>query len=187
MKFFFHFAVFGFSNTYLVGPEQAGEAILIDPGVMDVELLKLIEKNNYYITTILVTHSHIAHIRGITTLLKVYNARLYGGLPRILDFESVKLKEGDEPTLAGFKIQVIEIPGHSSDSLVYRIGDMLFTGDALGAGRIGDTPNGYAHSILLSTIKEKLLPLEENLLIFPGHGPPSTLKVEKLFNPAFEK
>ena len=77
MKLYFHFAVFGFSNTYLIGNEDGGDAILVDPGVMDIELLRLIESNNFHIKHILITHSHTAHISGLETLKKIYDFQIY--------------------------------------------------------------------------------------------------------------
>ena len=56
MKLFFHFSVSGFSNTYLLGKEDQGDAIIVDPGVMNVPLLNMIEGNGYYVRSILVTH-----------------------------------------------------------------------------------------------------------------------------------
>ncbi len=60
---------------------------------------------------------------------------------------------------------------------------MLFTGDTLFAGGIGETASPYERALLLSSIRGKLLDLPEGVLVFPGHGPPSTLEVEKRFNP----
>ncbi len=183
MKVFYHFAVTGFSNTYLIGPDEGGEAILIDPGILDVELLRLIEDNNFYVKHILITHGHKSHYNGIKTLLKVYDSRIYSASSRIMDYPSERLENGAVIKLSGMEISIIEIPGHSSDSLVFRIEDMLFTGDVLRAGQIGTTTNKYSRAILISAIKEKIFTLEDNLLIFPGHGAPSTIKAEKLLNP----
>ena len=79
-------------------------------------------------------------------------------------------------------MECIEVPGHSSDSLVYRIGDKFFTGDVLKAGGIGGTPNRYAQALLIHAIETRLLVYPEGK-VFPGHGPPSTLEAERRFNP----
>ena len=60
---------------------------------------------------------------------------------------------------------------------------MLFTGDLLSAGTIGTTRDGYARGLLLAVVRKKLLPLGDEILVFPGHGPPSKLGIEKLYNP----
>ncbi len=184
MKLYFHFAVVGFANTYLIGPPQGGEAILVDPGIMDKELLTLIESNKYYIRTILVTHHHNSHVKGIKTLKKIYDADIYAFSPYILDFPSIPIKDGDRFSAAsGIEVEVIEVPGHSSDSLVYHIGGMIFTGDVLAAGRAGNTKNSFSRALLLRSISEKLFTLPDTTLVLPGHGPPSTLKAERMFNP----
>ncbi len=74
------------------------------------------------------------------------------------------------------------VPGHSNDSIVFIIDKAMFTGDVLLSGRIGKTDSKLSHSLLLRSIKEQLLPLDDRMLIFPGHGAPSTLKIEKMFN-----
>jgi glyoxylase-like metal-dependent hydrolase (beta-lactamase superfamily II) len=185
MKLFSHFAVIGFSNTYIVGPDKGGDAILVDPGVMDLESLKLIEGNNFYVRHILVTTPHESHVQGLKTTLKIYEAEVYSGLTMIGDFPCTQVHDGEQLKLAGFEVSVLNVSGHSKDSMVYRVEDVLFTGDALGAGRLGDSPNAYARAILKSTILEKISGLDDHLLVFPGHGPPSTLAAEKMFNPAF--
>jgi len=185
MKLFSHFAVIGFSNTYIIGPDKGGDAILVDPGVMDLESLKLIEGNNFYVRHILVTTPHESHVQGLKTTLKIYEAEIYSGLTMIGDFPCTQVHDGEQLKLAGFEVSVLNVSGHSKDSMVYRVEDVLFTGDALGAGRLGDSPNAYARAILKSTILEKFSGLDDHLLVFPGHGPPSTLAAEKIFNPAF--
>ena len=184
MKFFSLFSRVGFSNTYLVGPDGGGDAVLIDPGVFDAPLLQAIEGNRLYVRSILVTHTHNAHINGIRSLLKVYEATIYANQPSVLDFPARHIAEGDLLSLGGFEVRVIETPGHSIDSLSFLVGHMLFTGDALSAGDIGKTRDGYARGLLLETVRRKLLPLGDETLIFPGHGPPSKVGIEKLYNPS---
>jgi len=184
MKLYFHFAVVGFANTYLIGPNGGGDAIIVDPGIMDKELLTLIEGNKYTVRTILVTHHHNSHVKGIRTLKKIYDADIYDFSPYIIDFPSIPIKDGDKFTAAsGIEVEVIEVPGHSSDSLIYHIGGMVFTGDVLAAGRVGNTKNSFSRALLLRSISEKLFSLPETTLVLPGHGPPSSLKAEKMFNP----
>jgi hydroxyacylglutathione hydrolase len=187
MKVFFHFAVNCFSNTYLIGPEGPGDAILVDPGILDSALLRLIEDHRYYVRSILVTHAHESHVHGIKTLLKIYEAEIYASTHRVLECPCTIVADGQTLEISGFRVQTIGVPGHSSDSIAYRIGDMLFTGDTLAAGTIGPTPNGYARALLIQNIKEKLLTLPESLTVLPGHGPPSSIAVERLSNPALRE
>ena len=183
MKFFSLFSRVGFSNTYLIGPDKGGDAFLIDPGVFDAQLLQSVEGNRLYVRSILVTHAHNAHINGIRSLLKVYNAVIYANQPSVLDFPARHIQEGDQLALGTLKVRIIETPGHSIDSLSFLVDHMLFTGDILSAGGIGNTRDGYARGLLLETVRRKILPMGDEVLLFPGHGPPSKIGIEKLYNP----
>ncbi len=183
MKVFYHFSVIGFSNTYLIGPEEGAEAVIVDPGIFDVELLSLIEDNGYYIKAVLITHNHDNHTHGVRTLKKVYNADIYCALSSLCDFDCRRIKHGQTLHLAGLDFGVISIPGHSSDSMVFKTGNVVFTGDTLYAGMTGSTKNSYSRALLYNSIQEKLFTLPDDTIILPGHGPPSTIRAEKMFNP----
>jgi hydroxyacylglutathione hydrolase len=183
VKFFSLFSSVGFSNTYLIGPDGGGEAVLIDPGVFDAPLLQAVEGNKLSIRYILVTHAHNAHINGIRSLLKVYDGLIYANQPSILDFPARHIQGEDVLTLGELSVRVIETPGHSIDSVSFLVDHLLFTGDLLFAGGIGKTRDGYARGLLLETVRKKLLVLGDETLIFPGHGPPSKIGIEKLYNP----
>lgn len=183
MKIFTYYSVTDFSNTYLLGPSAGRDAVLIDPGEFDLGLLKLIENNGYYIRHILISHAHNAHINGISTLLKIYQAQIYSFNPTILDFPTRPVRDGDCLRLGEFSIEVIETPGHSSDSLCFRLERLLFTGDTLTAGKIAETDSPAQRVLLIESIRRKLFSLEDGTFIFPGHGPPSKLEIEKKLNP----
>ena len=183
MKFFSLFSPVGLSNAYLIGPDAGGDAVLIDPGAFDAPLLQAVEGNGLSVHSILVTHSHSAHIAGIRALLKVYDARIYSNQPSVLDFPARHIADGQELALEGITVRVRETPGHSIDSVCFLIGGMIFTGDTLCAGGIGRTRDGYARGVLLASIQKKLLVLDDRTLVFPGHGPPSTIGIERRFNP----
>ena len=94
-----------------------------------------------------------------------------------------ELVHGDgKMNLAGMDIEFYSVPGHTPDSMVYKIGNVLFTGDTLFAGTISETSSHYSARLLKSNINLKLLSQNRNLVLMPGHGPPSTLNAEKLFN-----
>ena len=183
MKFFSLFSRLGFSNTYLVGPSGGGGAVLIDPGAFDAPLLQAVEGNGLTVRWILITHAHNAHINGVRGLLKVYNAQIYSNQPSVLDFPAHHVQDGDRLQLGEFTVQVLETPGHSIDSLCFVVDHLVFTGDTLSAGATGTTRDGYARGLLLESIRRKLMPLGDEVLIFPGHGPPTKVGIEKLYNP----
>jgi len=183
MRCFINFSLTGFSNSYLVGPNAGGDAIVIDPGELNVKFLNLIEDNDFYIKHILVTHNHRAHTSGIRTLLKIYDADIYSASDKILGFPSNIVTEDSQLTLSGIDIKVMEFPCHSKDSLVYQIHKMLFTGDTLSAGNIGDNDDLKTVLSLRKTVSSRIKDMDNSILVFPGHGPPSTIKAEKDFNP----
>jgi hydroxyacylglutathione hydrolase len=183
VKFYSYYSVTHFSNCYLLGGEAGREALLIDPGIFDEGLLGLIEGNGWYVSHVLLTHAHLAHVNGLRTLLKVYNLQIHALQPAAVEFPAETLQETDSLRLSGFAIRVLATPGHSTDSACFHIGSMLFTGDTLSAGGIGETASPYEQALLLSSIRGKLLRLPDGVLLFPGHGPPSTLEVERRFNP----
>ncbi len=183
MRCFINFSLIGFSNTYLIGPDKGGDAIIIDPGEMNIKLLNLIEENNFYLRHILVTHNHMPHISGIKTLLKIYDAVIYSASDQILTFPSKVISQGTFLNLSGTEVEVLEFAGHSEDSLVYKIGKMLFTGDTLCAGNLGQGENKESINLIRKSVSTKIKNMDDSILVFPGHGPPSTIKAEKDFNP----
>ena len=183
MKFYSYYSVTNFSNCYLLGGEAGREALLVDPGIFDEGLLGLIEGNDWYVRHVLLTHSHLAHVNGIRTLRKVYEVELHALDPAALEFPAERLEESAPLELSGFPVQVLATPGHSNDSACFRIGRMLFSGDTLSAGAIGETASAFERALLLESIRSSILTLPEGVLLFPGHGPPSTLELERRFNP----
>lgn len=181
------FSTLGFSNAYLLGPEGGGEAILVDPGEFDVAMLQAIEGNRLRVKWILVTHTHQAHVQGVRGLRRVYEAEVWCNQPSVLDFPAHHTHDGERLDLDGFTVEVLELPGHTLDSLCYRIGSFIFTGDTLYAGGIGRTRDGYARGLLLEGIRRRLLALPDSTLVFPGHGPPTTIGAERLFNPVLKE
>ncbi len=183
MKFFCHFGLEAFSNAYLVGPDEGGEAVLIDPGDFDETLLAMIEKNRLDLRHILLTHAHESHMRGVPTALKIYDATVYGvvPLPRVERHRTIE--DGEELQLGSFRVRVLWTPGHSPDSVVYHMPPYLFTGDTLHAGALGSTSGAAARQLLLKSIRREILSLEDETIIFPGHGPPSKVGVERVLNP----
>jgi len=186
MRLFPHFSFLDFSNSYLIGPDKGGNAVLIDPGIFDAGLLRLIEENNFYVRYVLVTHAHGSHTKGLTTLLKIYDAQVFAFNPFIRDFPVVKVREGKRQRVGDFFFEIIETPGHSDDSLCFKLNQFLFTGDTLTAGFISKNP-GYAKDTLITTIKKKLMTLDDDTIIFPGHGPPSRIAIERKFNPHLQE
>ncbi len=177
------FSTIGFSNSYLVGPRGGGDALLVDPGEFDATMLQAIEGNRLRLRWILVTHAHRAHIAGIRGLRRVYDPEIFCNQPSVLEDPARHVQDGERLTLGEIGVEVIELPGHSIDSLCFLVGRMLFSGDTLSAGSVGRTRDGYALGLLLSGIRRRLLALGDDVVLFPGHGPPSRIGIERRFNP----
>lgn len=176
----------GFANCYVVGPDDGGPAAIIDPGHFDAGLLERVERIGLKIVAVLLTHSHRAHAGGVGAVLSVYRARVYGGggSSRAPD---QTLQDGQTVAVGGLEFEARALPGHADDCLAFRTGDLLFTGDALLAGGIGSTPNAAARSTLVRALRERVLCLPDRVTILPGHGPPTTVRVERAFNPALRE
>lgn len=183
MIFYCYYSVVNFSNCYVLGRKGVRDALLIDPGIFDEGLLRLLEGNGFYPRHVLITHAHQGHVSGVRTLRKIYDPTLYALEPDALEYPAERIAEAHPLHLAEFTVRVIATPGHSQDSVCFRIDRMLFTGDTLFAGSLGETDTEYEKALLLASVREKLLSLDQELLLFPGHGPPSTLELEKRFNP----
>ena len=187
MRLFFHYCPGGFSNCYLLGTDitreksDPGEAIIIDPGIMDINMLKVLEDNNYTLRAVLITHDHPHHVHGLKTLMKIYNTEIFAINPLINDHKSTLVKDGDILKTGPFKTEVISIPGHSADSAVFKIDRLLFTGDSLMAGYMGSTASLYAAATQVNALRSKIFSLPGDYTLLPGHGPPSSLEAERRF------
>lgn len=182
MKIYFFYSLEGFSNGYLVGNETTGEALIVDPGVMNRELLERVEKNHFRVEAVLVTHNHESHRRGLDTLLRVYSPKVYAADAELGGVKTSLLQGDGTFAAAGFAVRYYAVPGHSPDSLMYQIEKVMFTGDALSAGKLGETNNVYGKRNLLTHLRHKLLSQNDDVVLLPGHGPPSTVGAERLFN-----
>lgn len=189
MKLFFQYCSFGFCNCYILGAEEwqqgnitPNAAIIIDPCNMERNTLDTIEKNNFDLKAILVTHDHQSHVKGLRTFRRIYDVDVYAVNHSVMEHEAKMVKDGDRINIAGFNIEVISIPGHSSDSVVYKIDNMLFTGDVLTAGLVGNTASAYGATTQMNNLRSRLLSLPGDYIVLPGHGPPSTLEAERRFN-----
>lgn len=182
MKIYYHYSLEGFSNGYLIGNEKTGKAVIVDPGVMNRELLAHIEKNRYQVDAVLVTHNHASHHNGLKTLLRIYSPKVYAADAELNGRHTMMLQGDGSFVAGGFTVRYFAVPGHSPDSLMFQIDHVLFTGDALSAGRLGETNNMYGKRNLLTHLKNKMMTLSDDIILLPGHGPPSTIGAERIYN-----
>jgi hydroxyacylglutathione hydrolase len=186
MKIYQHYSLYGFSNVYLVGNDLTKEALVVDPAEMNAALLGHIEKNGYALKSVFITHNHAHHVRGLKTLLKIYDAQIFAANASVAGFPCRALRDGETISTCGFSVEVLSAPGHSPDSLIFHIDGILFTGDALHAGLIGKTLSSYNAVTLANKLKTKILDQADECIILPGHGPPSTVGTERRYNVGLE-
>jgi len=182
MKIFPHFSVVGFCNSYIVGGEKGGGCIMIDPGHIDEELISLLVSNKYNVEAVFLTHCHEAHVAGMGTLRKIYSPAVYAANPVSYDYPVNPVKDNDTLSICGFTVKAIHVPGHSLDSMAYLIDHAIFSGDTLEGGRIAASNGFMEQELLINTIEERLMVLDENFLLFPGHGSISKIRIERMFN-----
>jgi glyoxylase-like metal-dependent hydrolase (beta-lactamase superfamily II) len=187
MKLFFHLSPLSFSNCYILGEDLATppathrDVVLVDPGYLDEKILGFIEGNEYNLRGILITHAHQSHVSGLKTLMRIYDAEIYA-MYSIPDHKTTLIHDRDVFSVGSFRFEVISIPGHSSDSVCFKIDHLLFTGDVLSAGLVGSTASAYGATTQMTALRSKLLSMPGDYTVLPGHGPPSSLDVERRFN-----
>ncbi len=184
MKIYFNLCLEGFSNCYAVVNDDPAvkEAFIVDPGKITPQLISHIEENNYNLTAVLITHNHTSHVKGLSTLQKIYSPYIYAADSDIGGTQSIVLRGNGEIKVAGLDVQYFSVPGHSADSMIFKVGNVIFTGDTVTSGIVGETPSKYSKQLLVNNIFEKIFSQTDTTVLMPGHGPPSTVESERQFN-----
>lgn len=189
-------------NCYLVGCEETKEGIVIDPGGDAPAILPQIHALGLNIAYIVNTHGHIDHVAANRSVKEATGAPIaihrldapwltspQGGLALLLGVTpgppaDILLEEGDEVRFGNIGLKVLHTPGHTSGGISLLGEGVIFTGDALfnmGIGRT-DLPGGDFKT-LIESIRSKLFTLPEETVVYPGHGPATTIGREKRTNP----
>jgi hydroxyacylglutathione hydrolase len=178
------------ANCYILGCKKTMEGIVIDPGDEAVRIVREITHVGLKIKYILITHGHPDHTGAAGELKGIIKSPVW--LHRLdspgLGFPSDgTLFDGQEIEVGTYKIKVIHTPGHSPGGVCLYAPGVVFTGDTLFAGSIGrtDFPGGD-HRKLIEGVRQKLFPLGDDLRVYPGHGPSSTIGQERMKNPFFK-
>jgi glyoxylase-like metal-dependent hydrolase (beta-lactamase superfamily II) len=187
MNVFINYCAYGFSNCYIMGTDLEEEnaprdAVVVDPGSMDTPMLDFLESHDYKLRGILVTHDHLNHVHGIRTLRRIYDAEIFAVNPVIQEHRTTVIRDGDVLKLGAITVTVITVPGHSSDSAIFSIQKILLTGDTITAGLLGNTISSYGKTRQMESLRSKVFSLPGNLIVLPGHGPPTSLDAERRFN-----
>ena len=191
------------ANCYILVDEKTRRAIIIDPGDEAEKILRKVNAEELEIIYIVNTHAHIDHIGANDMIREETGACLLihsADAPFLEDPEmnlsimidkkrkfsspTRMLEEGDQIQVDGISLRVLHTPGHTPGSICLHVKDKLFTGDTLFAGSVGrtDLPGGNLLD-LENSIKEKLLVFSDEVIVYPGHGPQTTIGKEKQDSP----
>ncbi len=191
------------ANCFIVGCQETAKAAVIDPGAEVERILAVIEKSNYTVDVILNTHGHFDHVSGNNELQKFTGAPI---LIHALDEPMLTqlsasaarwgldatdspppertIADGDVIQVGTLEFKVIHTPGHTPGGVSFLCGQDLFVGDTLFSGSVGrtDFPGGD-YDTLMDSIRRKLYPLGDEVRVYTGHGPETTLGHERRTNP----
>ena len=193
-------------NCSILGDEQSGEAIVIDPGDEIERVQEILARNNLKAKYLIATHAHIDHVGGLAELKHSTGAAVLmheGDLPLYQNLDTQAewlgvlppgvvevdqfLKEGDTLRCGAIRLEVLHTPGHSPGSLsLHMPGErpLIFSGDTLFQGSIGRTDLwGGSFEQIIRSIRSRLLVFPNVTPVFPGHGPETTVGEERELNP----
>jgi glyoxylase-like metal-dependent hydrolase (beta-lactamase superfamily II) len=173
------------TNCYVIACGETNQAIVIDPGDDPAKITGQLAKNT--VQWICFTHAHPGHTgakEAIKTATGAPTAMHLADATAYLKSADRYLLSGDRLPFGRFDLEVLITPGHTPGGLSFRVGNHLFTGDTLMAGKIGrvDLPGSNPQQMLLS-LHGQLLALPDNTVVYPGHGPNTTIGAERVGNP----
>lgn len=191
------------TNSYLVEDEDTRDAVIIDANLEPEPMVELVRRRGANVKAILLTHTDVDHVAGLSVLLKelgplpvaVHDSERHvvtEGTPlrrqfpvQLTPVATVTTLADSEKFRAGsLEFEVLHTPGHSPGGVSLKIGDHVFTGDALFAGSIGRSDFHNSDSVaLLDGIKSKLMTLPDDIAVHSGHGPATTIGRERTTNP----
>ncbi|MFH1860260.1 MAG: MBL fold metallo-hydrolase, partial [bacterium] len=178
------------ANCYIIAQENSRECVIIDPGEDGEKILQFLKKKGLNPVYIINTHGHIDHIganlfiaeqTGAKILIHQNDAKmLHDPILNLSSFVNSSvtskqadyiLEDGEILEVSGITIEILHTPGHTKGGICLKIHNCIFTGDTLFAGGVGrtDFPNG-SHETLIKSINKKLMALDDETIVYPGHG-----------------
>jgi hydroxyacylglutathione hydrolase len=194
------------SNCYIVSSSSTEQGMIIDPGAEAGTILRTVQQMGLFISLIVVTHAHIDHIDALRAVKEKTNAQfaiheaekeLLSAAPPMgvlasLGLTAFKpypqpdrlLKDGDHIDVGDLHFEVLHTPGHSPGGICLLGHGVVFSGDTLFNFSIGRTDfAGGSYELLMESIHEKLMDLPNETIVYPGHGPATTIGDERRGNP----
>lgn len=192
-------------NCYIIGDEETNEAMLVDPGEQVEEIYAEIERSGFEVKKIVNTHAHLDHVAGVEVFKKKLGIPFYihekeqpvlDVLPeakmRFPGFDFVEVpevdgyvKEGDTLSVGNLKGEILLVPGHTWGHICFVFEESIIAGDTVFAGSVGrvDLTGGTTMAELVGSIRSEILRYPDHYEIHPGHGPRTTVGMEKATNP----
>jgi hydroxyacylglutathione hydrolase len=182
------------SNGYVFFLQGGRRAALVDPAGIPGNLLRILRHGDYHLQYILITHKHPDHCDATADVAKAFpNAKIVmhaldvhaiGSLARV----ALLVRDGETlPFGDGSTIRMLHTPGHTDGSSCYIFQDALFSGDTLFAASVGGAyGDDSTYDDILNSVRSKLFTLPDDTVVMPGHGPPTTIALEKEHNPFFD-
>ena len=189
-------------NCYLVIDESTNKAVLIDPGDEPERILEALRDSGATLEAVWLTHAHFDHVGGLAGVLRehpvpvhmhpldqpwheraVDSALRYGFVIEEPPVADRALAEGDRITVGSQTLSVMHVPGHAPGHVAFYNEDVVFGGDCLFAGSIGNTAIEFGDRETLDASVARIIALGDTLTLYPGHGPATTLGRERLTNP----
>ncbi len=189
-------------NAAVIHQQGSDECILIDPSDDLEKIYAYLDKNNLTPKAIFNTHAHIDHIRFLSLVQEKFNLPFYLAeeeLPLLDALQkqgamygletapapkvTANLKDGQKYNIAGLSFSVLHAPGHSPGSMCFLFEKDVIVGDVLFYDSIGRTDLYMGdYGRLIESIKTKLMPLDDDVAVYPGHGPATTIGRERQYN-----
>ncbi|HRI89740.1 MAG TPA: MBL fold metallo-hydrolase [Candidatus Hydrogenedentes bacterium] len=172
-------------NAHIAACEQTHEAVLIDAGDFDDRIVAYLRERALKLKTIFITHDHYDHVEGLAQFADAFGAAIIAGTSPIGGCDARVVGHGDTIQVGAVCGRIYSTPGHTPIALCLYFPGHVFTGDALFAGSVGGTSSQENYDMQIAAVREHILSLPPDTIVHPGHGPASTVAVERRFNPFF--
>jgi glyoxylase-like metal-dependent hydrolase (beta-lactamase superfamily II) len=172
------------ANIHLIACERTREAALVDAGGYTEEMREFIRAGNLQLRQVLITHAHYDHVDALEDIIAEHAPRVLASTQ--VSPGAVLLSEGDTVQVGDLTGRVVKTSGHTPDSISFIFGEeIVFSGDALFAGSIGGTSSEDLKREEITHVRKKILSLAGSCEIRSGHGPATTVEIERAANPFF--